>query len=130
MLPLELIPIAPHSMPSWRSMLRPISAIRTWRLTCVGEATVIRFTTRAGSSTNWPATCMTLAASSGVLTDPVMTSDWSTVVAVMFCPGATLAMPCSRAFVLCVTRICADISTLSSSSTANSDVSPTPTPVR
>ena len=90
----------------------------------------MRFTTRVGSSTNWFATCTAFAASSGVLTVPVSTSDWSTVVAVT--PPAWLIRrrPSCSASMLWVTRITVDISTLSLSSTAKSVVSPTPTPVR
>ena len=117
-------------MPSWRSTLRATSAMRTCRFTWVGAATVIRLTTRAGSSTNWVATCRTLAAWSGVATVPVITSDWSTVAAVTYWPGATRPMPCCSAPMLWVTRILVDMSTLSLSSTAKSVVSPTPTPVR
>ena len=110
--------------------MRATSAMRTCRLTWVGAATVMRLTTRAGSSTNWFATCITLVACSALPTVPVSTSDWSTVVACTRWPGATRRAPRCSALVLCVTRITADISTLSFSSTAKSVVSPTPTPVR
>ena len=104
--------------------------MRTCRFTWVGDWMFMRLTTRVGSSTNWLATCTALAASSGVLTVPVSTSDWSTVVAVTRWPGDTRPRPSCRASRLWVTRITVDISTLSLSSTAKSVVSPTPTPVR
>ncbi len=116
-------------MPICRSTLRLTSAMRTIRLTWVGAATFSRLTTRVGSSTNCAATSMMLVACSGDCTVPEITSDWSTVVAVTEPPGATRASPSFRAPVLWVTRTRADISTLSSSSTAKIVVSPTPTPV-
>ena len=64
--------------------------MRTWRLTCVGAATVSRLTTRSGSSTNWFATWTMFAASSAVATVPLSTSDWSMVAALTACPGAML----------------------------------------
>ena len=119
-----------HWMPSCRSTLRATSAILTCRFTWVGAATLRRFTTRVGSSTNWFATWTTFAACSALATVPVRTSDWSTVLALTDWPGAMLRMPSSSAAMLWVTRMRLDISTLSFSSTAKSVVSPTPTPVR
>ena len=119
-----------HWMPSCRSTLRATSAILTCRFTCVGAATLRRFTTRVGSSTNWFATCTMFAACSALATVPVRTSDWSTVLAFTDWPGVMLRMPSSSASMLWVTRMRLDISTLSLSSTAKSVVSPTPTPVR
>ena len=94
-------------MPSWRSTLRATSAMRTCRFTWVGAATFMRLTTRAGSSTNWFATCTHVRRLLGVrdragqhqrLVDGAAVTDW---------PGAMRRMPCCSASMLWVTRIAA-----------------------